>query len=336
MDNNTATILEQKFQLLQNKFLDIKKEITLLKQLQEENADLKSQLAAALLEIEQLKIQHKTLTITNTSVATHQQPASSSSIMDSQWASVVRSNIPQQIQQQQVNQKTQKNKQNQKNTKNKNTTNQTYPPSAKMLEWAYLGFTEASGPTGYQFIHFKSSTRTNQRTVRKRLAIIGISNRRVLAVQFPTKGVISLLVHNAYAEEIKASLARGKVTPMAFDPHHESVICDPAHANLSIPQKKQMATDIYYNRMLKLCSTIKPAHVGSSIIRYFHQTQNLFSLPDHIVEKFYTSCADSQQTTDTSAQPSQQQLTTTTPNNLDFEGLCEDDFLSDAEGEQEQ
>ncbi|CEP08877.1 hypothetical protein, partial, partial [Parasitella parasitica] len=217
---------------MQVEFLEIKKELGLLKQLQEENADLKSQLAAAILENEQLKTTHAN----TASVATQQQPTSppSSSVMNSQWATVVRSNIPQQqhqrgqqTQQKSQNQNTQKNKQNQKSQKNTKNTNKTpSPPSAKMLDWAYRGFTEATGPTGYQFIHCRNPTRTNQRTVRKRLAIIGISNRRVLAVQFPTKGVISLLVHNAYAEEIKASLARGKVTPMTFDPHHESVICD--------------------------------------------------------------------------------------------------------------
>ncbi|CEP20028.1 hypothetical protein [Parasitella parasitica] len=264
MDNNPTINLEQKFQQMQNEFLEIKKEITLIKHLQEGNADLKSQLAAALLEIEQLKIQQKKITtITSTSVPTQQQPASSSSAMDSKWANVVRSNIPQQ-QNQQQQKKHQNNQKTQKNNR------------------AYRGFTEATGPTGYQFIHFRNSTRT----VRKRLVIIGISNRRVLAVQFPTKGVISLLVHNAYAEEIKASLARGRASPIAYDPHHESVICDPKHANLSAPQKQQMAADIYYNRMFKLCSTMKPAHVGSSIIRYFHQTQDQFSLPDHIVKDF--------------------------------------------------
>ncbi|CEP12814.1 hypothetical protein, partial, partial [Parasitella parasitica] len=168
MDNNTTIVLEQKFQQMQNEFLEIKKEITLIKHLQEENADLKSQLAAALLEIEQLKIQQKNFTnITSTSVATQQQPTSSSSAMDSKWANVVRSNIPQQNQQQQQqtqqHQKTQKNKQNQKNQKNKKNTNQTSsPPSAKMLDWAYRGFTEATGPTGYQFIHYRNPTRTNQ------------------------------------------------------------------------------------------------------------------------------------------------------------------------------
>ncbi|KAI8643245.1 hypothetical protein BD408DRAFT_321855, partial [Parasitella parasitica] len=103
-------------------------------------------------------------------------------------------------------------------------------------------------------------TRTNQRIVRKRLAIMGISNRRVLAVSFPTRGVVSLLVHNAYAETIKTIFAQGKVTPFAFDPHHESVICDPRHATLSVEQKQDMATRIYYNRMLKICSTLEPAH----------------------------------------------------------------------------
>ncbi|CEP10812.1 hypothetical protein, partial, partial [Parasitella parasitica] len=88
--------------------------------------------------------------------------------------------------------------------------------------------------------------------------------------------------------------------------------------------------------MLRLCSAMKPAHVGSSIIRYFHQVQGHFSLPDHIVEQFFASRADSNQNTTTSAQNSPQQPPTSTPNNLDFEGLCEEDFMSDAEGEQEQ
>ncbi|CEP11871.1 hypothetical protein, partial, partial [Parasitella parasitica] len=152
MDNNTTIILEQKFQQMQNEFLEIKKEITLIKHLQEENADLKSQLAAALLEIEQLKIQQKEITtITSTGVATQQQPASSSSAMDSKWANVVRSNINQQQNQQQQNRQNQQKKHQNNQKTQKNGKKSTNPPSAGMLDWAYRGFTEATGPTGYQF-----------------------------------------------------------------------------------------------------------------------------------------------------------------------------------------
>jgi hypothetical protein len=196
-----------------------------------------------------------------------------------------------------------------------------------MLNWAYRGFTENTGPSGYQFIHFRNPARTNQRTVRKRLAIIGVSNRRVLAVQFPTKGVTSLLVHNAYADEIKASLAKGKVTPMNFDPHHESVICDPKHASLSVQQKQTMATNIYYSRMHRLCLAIQPAHVGSSIIRYFNKVNNQFHLPDEIVTKFFKTRAEPSQSDNSSAQ--QHSAEKQQPETDLTEDLREEDFMSD-------
>lgn len=315
--------LSQQFQQMQAEISGLRQEIDLVKELQHEIVNLKSRLNAALLENEQLKKQ-KNNPINNNNINSNStsptQHTPSLSTLDSQWNNVTKKNLGSQKQNKNTQNTQKKFKSQQKPTK-KQLTN----PTEGMLNWAYRGFTENTGPTGYQFIHFKNPARTNQRTVRKRLAIIGISNRRVLAVQFPTKGVISLLVHNAYAEEIKASLAKGKVTPMTFNPHHESVICDPKHATLSVTQKQEMATDIYHNRMLKLCLAMQPAHVGSSIIRYFNQVEDKFYLPDEIVQQFFDTRAESQQKTNSSAQTQEQKEADLN------EDLREGDFMSDSE-----
>jgi hypothetical protein len=333
MDSSPYLTTDQFRKFFDTEFADLKQKYTsLMDQITQENTELKARVNDLTLENDQLKEQVNKLTAnlnrgsSTTSSQTQNTPAFST--MASQWADEAKK--------QKVTQKQNKNIQNtqqkQYKTNQKTPKKKHFKPATEgMINWAYRGFTENTGPTGYQFIHFRNPARTNQRTVRKRLAIIGITNRRVLAVQFPTKGVTSLLVHNAYADAIKESLAKGKVTPINFDPLHESVICDPAHANLSVEQRQTMATDIYYNRMTKLCLAMKPSYIGSSIMRYFNQVQDQFHLPDDIVTKFFITRAASQQNTSPSAQPTQPFNMHTTV----VDDLAEDDFM-DSEEQQKQ
>lgn len=308
LPNMETNILAQTVQKLQAEFLEMRQEIDIIKQLQQENADLKSRLEAALLEIEQLKQKNNKNTDQNNN--------NNTTTMDSQWADVTKQNLPPQQPQQKNKNQQQKKFQNQKKQQ-KNST-----PTEGMLDWAYRGFTESTGPSGYQFIHFKISGRTTQRTVRKRLAVLGISNRRILAVQFPTKGVVALLVHNAYAEDIKALFAQKKIKPHDFDPLHEDVICDPQHIDKSTAEKKEMAATIYNARMVRLCSAIKPQHIGSAIIRYFNQhVTGSYHLPDNVVSEFFASLGEKPQ------QQNTQTDNTLSTQNLDFDFMTDDDEL---------
>jgi hypothetical protein len=314
-----------------NEFAELKQKVSLMDELKQENADLKARVDGLTLEKNRLqeqldKINASNLNSSSNTNSSQNQNTPAFSTLASQWADDAQKNKKTQNQKQ-SKQNTQKQFKNTQQTPKKK---QFKPATEGMLNWAYRGFTEKTGPTGYQFIHIRNSARTNQRTVRRRLAIIGITNRRVLAVQFPTKGVTSLLVHNAYADEIKASLAKGNVTPIKFDPLHDSVICDPAHVNLSVEQKQKMATDIYFNRMTKLCLAIQPSHVGSSIMRYFNQVDDNFFLPDNVVTHFFNTRAGTSHTNPSSAPPQ----TPATATTLD-DDLAEDDFM-DSEEQQKQ
>lgn len=322
---DTVNKLAEQFKQFQEEFLQMKDRLDLIEQQQQEIAELKSALSAKDIEIQQLKQQLKNNTA-NTSTQ-----ASFSSIMDSQWAEAVKTNINSQQYQQKTNKTTQKNSKTQQKYKKKSLSS----PTEGMLNWAYRGFSENTGPTGYQFIHFKCPSRTNQRTVRKRLAIIGISNRRILAVQFPTRGVVAILVHNAYAEEIITQLAKGKVTPHNFDPHHESVICDPAHDDLSPTKKAEMATKCYHTRLIKLCLRLQPSYLGSSIIKYFNSITDTdkFHIPDTVVQQYFKEreLQSTQNTTDDTKNNTDDDLFT-----ADFQDLEGDLDMSDKEAASQQ
>ncbi|CEP13926.1 hypothetical protein [Parasitella parasitica] len=139
-----------------------------------------------------------------------------------------------------------------------------------MLEWAYRGFKEPEGPTGYEFIHLKTATRTKQRAVRRRLECLGISNKRILNVHFPTKGIVAILVHQSYALKIVPLLQKAKIQPVDFDPTHPSVICDPQYDNLTFDKRKEKATILYSSRILRICTGMKHEHLGTAIMNHFH------------------------------------------------------------------
>ncbi|CEP08470.1 hypothetical protein, partial, partial [Parasitella parasitica] len=138
---------------------------------------------------------------------------------------------------------------------------------------------------------------TTQRTVRKRLECLGISNKRILNVHFPTKGIVAFLVHKTYAVDVKSLLQNAKIQPVAFDPTHPSVICDPQFNDLSNAEKQNQAKIIYGNRITRFCSSMQPQHLGAAIINFFNSlpADDVYHLHDAFKTEYLHALARKQE-----------------------------------------
>ena len=158
-------------------------------------------------------------------------------------------------------------------------------PSQQSIEWATRGFQEATGPEGYDFVYLKSQHRTTHSEVRRRLRILGAAHARVLDIQFPTRGVIGLLVHATYKPTLVELFHKVNINPIAnFDPTAASVISDPKLSALSDAAKIKHATEVYQKRMLRTCLYMPQRHLGLAVLNHFH----LVSGPHHVDQQQLT------------------------------------------------
>lgn len=260
---------------MQEEIAALKNDLFLLQDLQTENAALKSQLAKAIDEIASLK-QHISSNIPSPSSPSSQPPQQEQQQKQVQFAETNESSQWQTVTHKKQKKKSQKQQKTQisKQKKLQQQKEAQQPPSESQLEWAYRGFREPEGPTGYEFIHLKTPTRSSQRTIRRRLALFGLSNKRILSVHYPTKGIVAILVHQSYAVEVKSLLQKAGIQPVAFDPTHPSVLCDPQFSNMTDAEKKETATNIYSSRISRIAinfNNTNRTHLATAIINYFHR-----------------------------------------------------------------
>ncbi|CAO3623428.1 unnamed protein product [Cunninghamella echinulata] len=107
-----------------------------------------------------------------------------------------------------------------------NNTEKITTPTEGMIDWAVRDFQESEGSSVFAFIHLKSKSKTNQRTVRKGLAIIA---------------------YHQYTIDI---LAKGKVHPITFNPIDSFIMYDLKYKDTSESNKIELAITTYQNRTL--------------------------------------------------------------------------------------
>ena len=164
------------------------------------------------------------------------------------------------------------NNKNNNNNKNRKTTAKIIKaPTAAMIAWAGHSFQpiDPSTPLGYNFVYLSSPYRMPHSEVRKRLRILGVAQARVLDIYFPTKGVVGLLIHNSFKNDLESALAKGGIKLVDFDPLSPMVIMDPKLDTLTKMEKQQQAADIHQRHIFRTCLQIPHAYLGNAIIRYF-------------------------------------------------------------------
>lgn len=126
-------------------------------------------------------------------------------------------------------------------------------------------------PSGYQFVYMKISVRRPLKELRRLIQTVGLSNSRVLDIQYPVSNVVSFLVHNDYVLTFTSAMhtnGRGCSPLVDFDPCDQINLKDPKFDSLSPSLRAQKAIEIENLRCLRSVSFVRRS-VRLSVARSF-------------------------------------------------------------------
>ncbi|KAI7851867.1 hypothetical protein BDC45DRAFT_571745 [Circinella umbellata] len=102
------------------------------------------------------------------------------------------------------------------------------PPTEKMLNWAQRILQPATENTGYTVVYMPSPRRTLHSEIRRALRLLNVAQERVIDIHFPAHGVVGLLIHSSYEKELRELLIQAKLKPKDdFDPTVAITVGDP-------------------------------------------------------------------------------------------------------------
>ncbi|KAG1494654.1 hypothetical protein G6F54_007726 [Rhizopus delemar] len=111
---------------------------------------------------------------------------------------------------------------------------------------------------GFQYIYVPTKARVPVGQLRSRLCKLDINNSRILDIHYPTRNVVTLLVHNDYAPELKSHLQKFKVrTKDDFNPCDGSILMDPKYEQSSKEERDDFALMHHSDRVKKALSYIR-------------------------------------------------------------------------------
>jgi hypothetical protein len=175
-----------------------------------------------------------------------------------------------------------KGKKKQENQKKKKELAKLQNPTEGMIDWAVRSLQTPLGPKGYDFIYLATPRRTSPGQLRKIFTIFGVNTKRIIDIHAPTRGIVGLLIHQSFKEELIDTLAKKNITPIEFNPLAASIIADPLYANDTDDVKSAKATDIHHQRIAKICKRMKNKFLGNAIITHFHHTEGPHHIPESI------------------------------------------------------
>ncbi|KAG0176660.1 hypothetical protein DFQ29_005852 [Apophysomyces sp. BC1021] len=118
------------------------------------------------------------------------------------------------------------------------------------------------------------------------LRTLKISQARILDVQFPARGIVALLVHKQFREDLNQQLFKEGIKPILnFNPLDPKVIGDPKHAALPDTEKQIIAKDLLLKRITRTALKLSP-HVGNSVVRFFSKPNGIYQFPEGTYEKY--------------------------------------------------
>jgi hypothetical protein len=279
--------------------INMEKRLSTMEKLLEENMNLKAELQEANTLIKQLKSQLDTkknnqqppaqpvfvfgkATSTQDSAHAPTNTTTTQSSTQQSYATIAKKNVEKKP-----------GNNNQKNKNKKKALEKLRNPTEGMLDWAVRSLQASSGPQGYEFIYLATPKRTPASQTRKILTIFGINTKRIIDIHAPTRGVIGLLIHQSFKDELTAALEKKKINPITFDPHAATVIVDPRYSDYTADEKSEKATEIHHQRIGRICHNLKNKHLGNAIINFFHHTEGPNYIPTAILDAHFSpSTAD--------------------------------------------
>ncbi|EIE79015.1 hypothetical protein RO3G_03720 [Rhizopus delemar RA 99-880] len=123
---------------------------------------------------------------------------------------------------------------------------------------------------GFQYIYIPTKARVPIGQLRNRLRRLDINNSRILDINYPTRNIVALLVHNDYAPELKAHLQKFKVTVNEnFNPCDGSILMDPKYEQNTKEERDSLAFMHHCDRMKRAINYIR-VPVKTAVARYFY------------------------------------------------------------------
>ncbi|CAO3600948.1 unnamed protein product [Absidia cylindrospora] len=166
-----------------------------------------------------------------------------------------------------------------------------------MIDWAVRSLQAPSGPQGYNFVYLSTPKRTPPSQIRKIMTIFGVNTKRIIDIHTPTRGVIGLLIHQSFHDELITTLATKNITPLDFDPSAATVIVDTMYDDYNDAEKSDKALQIHHQRISRICHRLDNKHLGNAIMHYFHNTDGTHRITDNIYRDHFNN--DKKTTSDT-------------------------------------
>jgi hypothetical protein len=124
--------------------------------------------------------------------------------------------------------------------------------SPKHIEAISRGFSQVSGPQGYEYIYMHKSRKFTRSQVRDNLRLLGVEPSRILDVCFPARGVLGVLIHVQFKEDLLTLLSKHKISVVSdFDPLDPKHIADPNYADRGEAARADLAQEIQWTRCIR-------------------------------------------------------------------------------------
>jgi hypothetical protein len=107
-------------------------------------------------------------------------------------------------------------------------------------------------------MYLPSRNRSTRQATREKLRNLGIEINRVLDIHYPARGVVALLLHVQYHEELSAKFKELDIQPLTFNPLDPANLNDPDLIDQSELAKTLAMQGIHNDRMLRALE-----HIGS-------------------------------------------------------------------------
>ncbi|KAI8975793.1 hypothetical protein BDF20DRAFT_808969, partial [Mycotypha africana] len=134
---------------------------------------------------------------------------------------------------------------------------------------AARSFQPISDNQGFQYLYLPCRLKEKISIVRDKLAKLHIATSRILDIQFPTKTIVGLLVHNDYVPTIRNRLAKAKISTIdEFDPLSGTILRHPELLTLSEADKNAKASEFHTKRCLRALDYIRKP-VAFSVAKTF-------------------------------------------------------------------
>lgn len=124
--------------------------------------------------------------------------------------------------------------------------------SPKHIAAISRGFNVQTGEQGYEYVFMHKSRKFTRAQVRENLRLLGAEPSRILDVCFPARGVLGVLIHVQYKQELLQLFAKHRISVISdFDPLDPKHIADPLYADRDESARANLALELQGARCIR-------------------------------------------------------------------------------------